>query len=393
MNAEMGMQSLRTGGICIDETFIWAYDEIINGLYTINKATQEVKNVLNVFQIFKYGKFAIKDILTWKNYIILVPYELNNYWVIYDKVTGEVQYKRIIEFNYKTIGTHIIGDQVVVEPFTSRDPIIIIDLKSFICVHIIEGWDESSFYEAGDTLFYSWGGTAVDRDVYFALDNLKVIVKVGQNQVHKYFADIPYNIHSIDSCERNIWILPKQGNYIYAADLNGKVVDSIRLTVDGQLICTSVFARIVATEKYIFMLPFFENRIYVYNREKRNTVIIYACKNSLKNSFPVQWNAVAYWEYYIDENKIYFMPLTNQLLIIDMERFEWEEKELFLPQKISNNCLKYWFTACQMLERNTVGDEFDRDTLEIYVKLLGQVNQSQETKEKCNGERIWRRIQ
>ena len=96
-------ENLRTVNICVDDEFIFSHDEGIGGLYSINKSTLEIKNILTPYQIFKYGKFEVKSIFQWNEKVIIVPCELYKDWIIYSKVSKKVQYRKIIKALKKNI--------------------------------------------------------------------------------------------------------------------------------------------------------------------------------------------------------------------------------------------------------------------------------------------------
>ena len=95
-------ESLRTKIVYADDKFFWVNDEVINGLYTIDRKSFEVKNVLNSSQLFKYCRSKIMSIFSWEENIVIVPCEVNTKWIIYNTKNEKVQYKDVVTTKGRT---------------------------------------------------------------------------------------------------------------------------------------------------------------------------------------------------------------------------------------------------------------------------------------------------
>lgn len=391
MNAEIKNESLRTGTAYIDDKVIWTSDETIGGLYTIDKLTFEVRVILDPSQVFKYEKFKIQSIVQWKNYIILVPAKLDQRWVIYDKDSGTVEYQTVVGIHGETAGMCIIGKRGVLVPGSISSPVIIVNLETMTVLRMIRNWNESIEYSSRDF----WGtrpGVIVGEEVFFHVYDTRYFVKIGHNSADVFRLQIPNSIASLSYSDNEFWILPTGGNCIYGVDREGKIIEIANLEVNGESLKADDFVRIVSVQKYVFLLPVQGKNFCVYDKGRRKLAKLHIKEETFKNQIPLLCYKTSYWGYCIDINKLYFMPVENKLLEIDLDTLEWKERTVYLPTSMSGRGLWYWFGWCQWCTKGNASSEWDADSIRLYCDMLSEGNAIRESGDSKQGERIWKEL-
>lgn len=386
-------ESIRTNAVYSDGQFIWTDDIIIGGIYTIDKFTFDVKCVIDPAQMFKYGKFIVISIFQWKNYIIVVPDALDKSWILYDKINDTVHYKRICTFKWRSSGLYFAGENMYLTPVKADDPIVVISSEKLSFVHLVKDWWKKGVADDNHPLeIWNLAGVTSENTLYFYIYNTKYIVEVNKkNAVLHFIEHIPYGIVSISYSDGEIWVLPKKGNYIYVLNEKSLELHTIHLTSAKQEISAGYFSRIIAAERYVFMLPRSDSKIYVYDKQEECIKIIGIEDKKIKNLFPILCGET-YWESCFETNKVYFMPLMNQLIIIDMETLMWESKEIYLPSSIRNFGLMYWFSWNKCFVKDAIGGEIDEKSLKIYCQITEKDVRSYERLSINNGKKIWEGI-
>ncbi len=383
-------ESLRTKIVYADDKFFWVNDEVINGLYTIDRKSFEVKNVLNSSQLFKYCRSKIMSIFSWEENIVIVPCEVNTKWIIYNTKNEKVQYKDVVTTKGRTAGVCIVEEQGILIPASSADPAFIVDLKTLTCIQIIKNWAGKVLER--DEVLPTGSGTIVGKTVFFYLYNTKFFFEIGTKNINRYKIDIPERIFSMDCYNDEIWILPTRGNYIYTVNTKGEILDKYKLFIDKKQILVSDFVRIIAMEQYIFMLPNTNEKIGVYDKERRKFFYIDLEKEGLHNILPIEEQMVPYWGYHIEDGKIFFLPLGKRLIIIDLNTLECKKVDVFLPDFISGNTLWYWYVWNQCIIKGRINNETDKNSLRLYFKIIIRNMDNCSIKNPIIGQLIWKKV-
>lgn len=373
----------------MDGNTVWCMDDAIGGLYQINTFTYKVKSILAPSQIYKYGKIKIITIFKWEERIILVPEKLECFWIFYNKVTDNIHYKKIKDIKGTAIGGRIVGNYLFLAPRSIDDQIIIINLQTFCCVKKLNICKATV---QDINVNKSWDVVATYMGIVFTFYNTKYIMNVNSEEIRLHVADIPYGICSLSVWENELWVLPSKGRNIYMTDINGKRKNTVCLISDERFTDVSAFARIVATEKYIFLLPFSAKEIYVYLKKEKKTVRIKPEGKRLYNIFPEVSNASSYWEYYIQRNNINFFPLSNPFLVVDLETLKWKEKDIFLPSILSGHDLKFWWYYSRMLNGNDFVEEYRTNAYELFLKYVKNFEADVMNPNHKIGKLIWKQI-
>lgn len=373
----------------MDGDTIWCVDEAVKGLFQVNRFTYKVKCALSPSRLFKYGKIKITTVFKWEDMIVLVPEKLECFWIIYNKVTEKVDYKKITKIEGKTIGGRVVGSYLFLAPRSMGDQAIVINLRTFCCDRKINVCKEEVQNKG---TIVSWDVIATDTGIAFTFYDTKYIIMVNPKGAKSYVADIPDGICSLSVWESELWILPSKGRNIYMADMSGKIKNTIQFISDEKFTDVSVFARIVATKNCIFLLPFSIKGIYVYLKKEKRSIIIKTAEKRLRNTFHAVSNTSSYWEYYIHENNIFFFPLENPYLIIDLDTLKWKEEDIFLPLILSDHNLEFWRDYNRMVNVNNLTDEYKTNMYELFLEYVKNFEPDNIKSDQKVGKLIWREI-
>ena len=121
---------------CLDQESLWAMDDMIAGLYLIDLRKFEIKCVIDCQKLFPHGRFNVLSLFTWKkDYVVIVPMEVDRKWIIYNKITGETEYRKVIEQKCQEILITVDSErnQLYFFPLYRYDPILIINLDTLTC--------------------------------------------------------------------------------------------------------------------------------------------------------------------------------------------------------------------------------------------------------------------
>lgn len=127
-----------------DGNIIWAIDEAVYGLYSINRSTSETKCVIDSFELFRYGKFTPGALVKWKeDYILIIPMDVSKKWIVYNKVNGHISYKNFVNIECQClfIGACEATNEAYFCPVNSKDPILIVNFDDLSSVRTIEDWN------------------------------------------------------------------------------------------------------------------------------------------------------------------------------------------------------------------------------------------------------------
>lgn len=317
---------------CLDQGLSWVIDDMIGGLYAINLKTFETECVIGCDKLFPNGTFDVMSLLKWKeSYIIIIPREINRKWIFYNKVTGEVEYRKVIERKCQEI--LIAADQekklLYFFPISINDPILIVDLCTLTCLKMIENW--SGRMSGGDCKI-GWKGAYNGQYIFSPISNTRILVRMdcGTGKVDLLELDISEAIIDIDYSFGELWILPVSGSQIYQIDENGMVVRIVELLEGKDGDSLPDLARIVVQKRYLFLLPYYRKGIYIYDRLKRKTRVIpeiNSVSEEEDKKIPLR-----YWEYYVMDNRICFLPFQDSYIEIDLETLEYKSKEISYPK-------------------------------------------------------------
>lgn len=375
---------------CLDQELLWVIDDVIGGLYSIDLKTFEMKCVVDCQKLFPCGKFDVLSLFKWKeNYIVIVPLEINKSWIFYNKVTGEIGYRTVIERRCQEIliATDQDRDQLYFFPLYVNDPILIFDLNTLTCSQIIENWSEKVPNGCHET---AWKGVCNGQYIFFPVKNTRTLVRMNcdTGKVDLLELDIAESVVNADYAFGELWVLPINGNKIYHIDENGLIVNTVELLVEDVTDPFPDFARIIVHQRYLFILPYCQKRIYIYDKLYGTTRII-SHKNLVSEKKDKDIN-LQYWEYYIKDNRICFLPFGDEYMEIDLGTFEYKERKLTYPNIWSEKEKIRRIIWSHVSERDSIIREADGCGTNIFLEYV-QYNADKENfiKRTCVSKKVW----
>lgn len=378
---------------CLDYELLWVMDEAVYGLYCIDWRNFEAKCVIDFWRLFKYGRFEVQSLLKWKeNYIIIIPQEINRSWILYNKITGEVEYRKVVADNYqeRLIAVDQDRHQLYFFPIYIHDPAFIVDLNTLTLSQRIENWSGITPNDCCET---AWTGAYDGQYVFYPKKNTKTLVRMDceTHKVNLLELDISEKVIDIDYAFEELWVLPMSGNEIYQIDGNGIIINTAKLFVSdiGNLIPN--FAKIVVQKRFIFLLPCYQKGIYVYDKLKTKTIVI--PKESLTLEEKDKETYLRYWEYCVKDNRICFLPYLDRYIEIDLDTLAYKVKELSYPNMLQD-MEKVWKCIWNHVGKcDSILIETDDCNMEFFLKSIYYgINGEDFQKNIQRGNKIWDKL-
>lgn len=321
---------------CVDQERLWVLDEVINGLFSVDLKTFETECVIDGPKLFQYGKYEIQSMMNWgEECIIMIPREIDKDWIFYNKATGEIRYSKIIKRKYqeRLIATVQDVSRLYFFPLSIYEPALVVDMNTLVCVQVIEDWSDRSQGDCSET---SWTGTYNKKYVFYPKKGTKFLIQIDcQTQKRGLIElDISENIADVNYAFGELWILPVSGDKLYQIDESGRVVNMVKLSVEGSVNPIPNFAKIIVQKKYLFLLPCYRKGIYVYDKLKEKIYII--PEENLDLEGKSKENYLKYWNYCVIDNQICFLPYLDKYIEIDLDTLTYQEKELLYPSRWSD---------------------------------------------------------
>lgn len=354
---------------CLDGELLWAIDDVIGGLYSIDQKTLETKCVIDCRTLYPNGRFIIQSLMKWKeDYIIMIPLEIDKSWILYNKVTRKIEYRKVTE--RKCRGTLITVDQsrnqMYFCPQYIKDPMLIVDLDTLACSEVIENWSGNISEDYNEV---AWKGAYDGQYVYFPIKNTKILMRMdcGTREVKLLELDVSENLIDVDFIDGELWVLPMSGNQLYQADENGRIINTIELSMKNTENSLPDFARIVAQKRYLFLLPCYRKGIYVYDKRVGNIRIIPEESTPLEQEKEIH---LRYWGSYVRNHRICFLPFRDQCLEIDLDTLVYKKQKLVYPAIWSEEEKIERIIRSHVYECDSVIREADGCDQEIFLKYI-----------------------
>lgn len=342
-----------------DGDMLYVYDEITHGLYKFSIYHKNVSLVISPETIQHSSFNCIKGISKNENEIVLIPSSLNMAWVFYDVKEQKIRYSTVLKKNIRISGTITIGTNLVLIPFDIYTPIIIVSLNNMKVIKTYEKWNKLN---KENTNFYIWGVSTNGEYVVFPVINSNYIGCMNIKGIRIITLNIPYSIYSISIYKDKIWILPTSGNYIYASDYNGKIVDKVDLTQTGLMISANRFIRIIAVRENIFLLPKYKGNVYVYQC-KENQIIQVGEEETYLRGRLYEEELIPYWDFIVEDETLHLLPRDCRYKRISISSLESEECILCYGKNINYD--KYWnLLACN--QKGIIYEKRENDLVDYF---------------------------
>ena len=375
---------------CLDQELLWAMDDLIGGLYSINLRTFEIEYVIDCQILFPHGRFEVRSLFAWKgNYLVIVPMEADKSWILYNKITGEIEYRRVIEQKCREslIAADSERKRLYFLPLYRNDPILMVDQDTLTCTQMIENWSSRVPCEYLET---AWKGAYTGRYLFFSIKNTRILVRMDcdSQKVDLLKLDLAENIIGVDYAFGELWVLPISGNRLYRIDESGLIVNTVELLTKDAAESLPCFARIVVQKKYLFLLPYYHKGIYIYDKQEGKIQIIPQENKSLEKKHKEVY--LRYWEYCVRDNQICFLPYRDKYIEIDLDTLAYKEKGLSYPDVWSDED-KVWRNIWSHVSgQDSAIREADGCELNVFSEYIQQeIDAKGFAMYGCVGNRIW----
>lgn len=370
----------------IEDSYLWAYDEISLGLYRVNLRINEVEPVLAPMQIHRDKILRIVGVIKREADIILVPRLVSDSWIVYRTEDKIVEY--IYPISSENQVAEVIQEDNIIYliPFRTYDPIIMISLDDLKLIKQVNNWYETKDNNMGE--LFCWPSASDGINVFFLINKTRYICKVNSEEVETIKIDIPHPIISVSVDSNEIWVLPAKGNYVYRSDYRGNLLDCIELTGEHE-VTADQFKRIVATEMYVFLFPAAGDSIYIYKKLEKCVVKTNSVMKLLRGNY-LMYIGNSYWGYHVNNRFLYLLPMRYRYAVIDLTTLEIQERKLLHEQSFCTEDYWKWYIWSKGNTDNPFFYDQGNSSLEEFIQIISampmEINQDRVSK---TGKEVW----
>lgn len=348
---------------------VFAYDVRVNKLFLLQKLWKKPEKINDVL---KHANVEIVDLVEYNSKLYLFP--LFEEFVYVMDPAGKNLQKLIVqggadvEKKYRRVGQPVrVEDKVYLFPvFNSRNPLIF-DLK-MEKFRKVEGWweqlEKEILIDHTDEFYVIYA-----FDKFWGIKNgMPYIFEFNKELrlLHRYSVEgiSPY---AISADENGLWLfLHNNGNVVYW-DIASK--QSCLYKSEFESIADMQYVQIVSVGGRQYLLPYERGCIAVIDKDKKSIYDLKMPDDVCRISGDAE---PLFSKCLLHEQKLYFMPLTaNCLLILDLEKQSWEKRELMINEELlfrlmqlecKCGCMEeYDFTLRDFLGFVQVQEKYSRD--------------------------------
>lgn len=345
---------------CHNRDAVWWCDVIIGGLHCANKKTREIRCVVSPMQMYREGYFSVRKLIDWHDKILILPTDLEKTWIVYDIAAEEISYFHPVSFHYVSEESVVIGSGLVCIPFFSNKPVLVIDLDTMQCIDKIDIWQKG---KKPENIFEIWSASVAETGISFLLRNSAYWCSIKGGKAQIVTLEIPEPVSCADLCGSDGWALGMKGKTLYKFDGNGKCRAEIPIKLQTE------FVRLIATQRYIFLLPQEGSGLYVYDQYMQRFEIMNSGLTENEHLIPDQLYVCSYWDYIIEGKSIQFMPCKYPHLIVDLETLECRQKEPGYPEGFSKKCYWNYYLWIQELRKKVFWEEV-KNSLAGFLNMV-----------------------
>lgn len=356
------MESLRTTIAYYDGKYIWTVDDVFGGLYMIDISNLIVSCAVSAMELYRYGVFEAVSVIEWEDCIIVIPKQIKQRWVFYDKITKEISHRKVIDINGHTPEVCVLEHFVCMPPVYEGEPFIVFDLVRMQISTVI-----NNFYK-GDVHYEIWRCFKKNGTCCVPLRGTRYLYAFSGTKYEKVQVNIEEVIGDASCAKEGYWILPQNGKYIYETDNNGNITEKVKLTVGKRELHADYFVRIISTDRLIFLIPCKNNELYVYRKEKYEFFLIPGEYSGLTNSVIYDIDEIPYWGYWMTDNKICFLPRRNRWVSFDLNTYKTTQKDVFLPGGTDYAMVR---KCILRIKNHDIFAEETKESLSMYFECIG----------------------
>lgn len=365
-----------------DGEFLWCYDEVICALSKVNLTTLQVECILTPMQILNNGRFEVRKIIGWGNKLIILPCDIGNKWIIYNKDCGKLEQIYICSVHQRYAEAVLLEEnKLILFPISINAPILVIDLLKRIIIKKINLQNLGLEVKNGMEI---WNIKKDQGDICFFIQNSFFYGRLNNDGISLIKIDTSESFLCADFHDGIGWAIGNQGKHLYQFDRWGKVLN------DYQTDAETEYIRIIAERNCVFLLPVDKSKLWVFCCVDKGGKEIGREIESLTIGYPEILGMPAYWDYIKEDNSIFFLPLKYPFQNIDINTLVCKEIALKYSEEFSET--KYW-EYCEYARKNrkiVFSENTSNSSLRRYLELIQWNNWKSEKQKKVScAKKIW----
>ena len=115
---------------CMDEDYIWFYDEISGGLYRLDKTIYIVDVLLTTMDIHQKEIFPVRQIVKWENKIYIIPNNISHKWLVYNIEGKRLESVQVSSQSYEIGNAVGMGEWIYLIPAKTNHMIAMVDAET-----------------------------------------------------------------------------------------------------------------------------------------------------------------------------------------------------------------------------------------------------------------------
>lgn len=364
-----------------DGEYLWCYDEKICALSRININTMDVICMVSPMHILKDKWYEAGNLIGWDNKIIIVPLEIGNEWVIYDKQNGNVEYDIFCTETYQSMAGNVIGNNFIILPSDVNHPVLSIDLQRR---EVIKKIDLQNFGLVPESSMIILDAKTVEGSIYFLIKNSRFYGKIDNKDFQLVRIQGEGALECADFYKDIGWAVDRKGSFLYQFDKEGNLIREFPINADLEP------GRIAAENKSVFLLPVNQQQIKVFDVDKNQIKSIDVQQEKGDLSILETFGSAGYWEYMKKGQEMWLLPWRYSLQVVNMSTFICSQKEFLYMDDFSVKEYTKYYRYVRKLRKPLY---YEKKDLEKYLSLvLMRENDfiSEQENETYYGKKIWK---
>ena len=352
-------KDLITSISCLDNEILWCYDEIICALSKVNIKTLQVKCVLSPQYIFREQYYEMRKIIVWKDKVIIIPKEIDKKWIIYDKLSKKVEYYNFCIENFEITDVLLIKDNLFFIPISVNGLIVIFDLVKREVIKKIE-FPMNDFLKEG----YIWNAKIEGEDICFLIHDSFFYGRLNNDNLSMIKVETLNPLSCADFYMGMGWAIDNSNKYLYSFNKEGRILHTYSIEAG------IYFAKIIVKNKYIYLLPFNKNGIWLFDMKGKLIKII--GEEIIDFRLLETFNSPDYWEYMEVDKCIWFLPLKHSLQVVNTNTLMEFKRFFKYSKEFSENLYQEYYKYIKKIRiiNSYFHENLINATLIKYIELI-----------------------
>lgn len=367
---------------CMDEDYIWFYDEISGGLYRLDKTIYIVDVLLTPMDIHQKEIFPVRQIVKWENKIYIIPNNISHKWLVYNIEGKRLESVQVSSQSYEIGNAVGMGEWIYLIPEKTNHMIAIVDAETLKIKMIITNW-----YKNNIKKLECWGHSVFEDMILLPIIDTGEIYQIQGEQISALRLYIKQSIYSISLSKDGIWILPGEGKSIFFINKNSEFIDSFEIQKIEDENAAERFARIIAVDKYAFLLPKQGGQILVLDTSNKSWTVLGNKEEAPFRSLYQKTRNLPYWGCYYNEGSLYMLPLQYRFAEINVENQSINYKVLRCADTLLEQQYISWVQWFHEKTKINMYVEWEKNSLKNFLEITLKHNLTCSTS--SIGKNIW----